>query len=264
MSDACGRKGAQGTTGCRSASLVKLCYTNSKIHPWRPVGSSIDGGIWYVDEASSPALSAVWEPLGPPFQCSVPAIGGGLTGRLGQQPRRLLSGIWAKPGGESKADSQEQPPSTPALFPCHVTSSLLLALVGRLQHHTMGSVGWSARATHPSKTRPEDNLNPDLTFSNRSLYQWRTVDPHWKLIWAMTKKVILEMRKCILGSLWFLMKAAAMWDTGERKLRKEMSSLSLSLWRTGEKNEWEDPLCPKSPWAYGLSQRFSTLTLTTF
>ena len=45
------------------------------------------------------------------------------------------------------------------------------------------------------------------------------------------------------------MKAAAMWDTGERTLRKEMRSLSLPPvkdWGGGAGVEWEDPLCPKS------------------
>lgn len=50
------------------------------------------------------------------------------------------------------------PPAPPPSQPCYnITSSLLRAPVGRLQHYTAGSVGRSARATHPSKARLEES-----------------------------------------------------------------------------------------------------------
>ena len=75
------------------------------------------------------------------------------------------------------------------------------------------------------------------------------------------------MRKYILGSLWFLMKAAAMWDTGERTLRKEMRSLSLPPCEGlgGAGVEWKDPLCPKSQVSLWLVSAFlRTFTLMFF
>lgn len=54
-----------------------------------------------------------------------------------------------------------------------------------------------------------------------------SVGPHRKLIGAVTKRIILEMRKWIWGSLWFLMKTAAMWGPGKRTLGREMCVLSL-------------------------------------